>query len=300
LGIATLLAIGLTRGAIFGLILISVWVTVKQAIGVWSESGLFFNLLEMVTAITTFALAGIYHDRLNSIFVEHLDIQNKLKRLDLEDNKTGLIKPAIGLLRLSEESARSFRYKRPLSLVLILTRPLPQISWQTAEKLSIMRAVATTIKDITRDTDFLFLVKQDKIALILPETDTLGTIRVINNIVSKMVFARLITQTGSSELLQSFAQIRLGFATFFGQTKKRFDLMEAAERSLQKNLETNLDLFQNLFIDWETIGELPVARSILTPDSESDFKQIRPVYPANNPGLPVIENRNNNKPKETN
>jgi GGDEF domain-containing protein len=292
LGVGTFSGVGLARGGIFGLLLVSVWITVKQTIGVWSEVRLVFNLLEILAAITSFIISGIYHDRLKVFFDEYLDDKNKLRRLDFEDTATGLIKASIGLLRLGEESARALRYRRPISLVLILIRTYSGISWKPADRISIIRSVATTIKDTTRDADIPFLVTHDKIALILPETNTVGANKVVNNIVSRMVSARFITQAGSSELLQMHTQIRLGFATFFGQSDKRFDLMEAAERSLQKNLETNLgDLFQNLFIDWETIGELPLTQSIITPDMERVFQSMEHDELSTGSQLPAIENR---------
>jgi hypothetical protein len=41
-------------------------------------------------------------------------------------------------------------------------------------------------------------------------------------------------------------------------------MLEAAQTSLQRSLEINSpDLFQNIFIEWTTVGEVPVFTPLL-------------------------------------
>jgi len=271
LGVGILAGTGLTRGGIFGLFLVSIWITIKQVIGVWSEDRLLVNLIEILLAAAAFVTSGFYHHKLRIHFNEYLSDLQKLKQLDLEDTALGLLKPSIGLLRLREETDRAMRFRRPLCLVLMLGRPIPGKTWETSERLSILRATATTIKDTTRTMDIPFLVSQDKIAIILPETEINGANKVINNIQKQMIFARIVNQNGFSELLSEHAQIRFGFGVFLGYKRKPFDLMEAAEKSLQRGIESNMGgIFQNLFIDWETIGKLTKAKNILSPNAKKE------------------------------
>ena len=69
--------------------------------------------------------------------------------------------------------------------------------------------------------------------------------------------------------------------------------MRAAEMSLQKNIETNVGaIFQNLFIDWEEVGEAAPRRNIHShahmPESTDVDGQVLDVTP---------EMVNNDKPQ---
>ena len=266
LGVGVASGLGLKRGGLFGLLLLSIWITAKQTMGVWSEVKLYLNLLEIALAIATFFVVGYYHEQLRAHFNEYRADKQKLRLLDLEDIAIGLIKPAIGLLRLKEETDRALRYRLPISFLLILVRPNPGTTWENRERLAVMRAAATTLKAATRAMDIPFLVSEGKIGLILPNTEINGTQKVINNILRKMTSTRVINHDGSSDLLQDHAQIRFGFGAFKGYSNEPVDLMEAAERSVQKNIESNAgDIFQNLFMDWEVLGETAASTTVLAP-----------------------------------
>jgi hypothetical protein len=284
LGVSILFARGLTRGGILGLLIISISIATKQLIGSWSKDQLFFNLLETFLMAMAFGFSGYYHDSLKAYYSEYIETKQKLKQLDLEDPSIGLIKPAIGALRLKEERDRAIRFKRPIALALILARPKPGHDWSPREELAIMRSIATVVKDTTRVLDIPFLVCSNKIALILPDTEINGSNKVINNIQRQLIVARSITQNGTSEPLQHHAQIRFGLGVFLGYSHKQFDMMEAAEKSLQRNIETNIGgIFQNLFIDWETLGELSTVKTILPPST-------RGVLDTSERVIQVIEN----------
>jgi hypothetical protein len=255
-GIGIMLGLGLSQGGLVGLSLITVWTVVKQVIGVWSVDTLFFNLLELAMAGLAFLLGGLYHDRLKIILDIFDEDQIRLKRLDLEDKSVGLVKPSIGLLRLNEEEERSVRFRRPFSLILIMVKPQTGIDWEPGESKEIMRTIAANVKDTTRDADIPFLAADNRIAIILPETETSGANKVVSNIMKCMTTAQIVTQSGTSILIQGRAQIRFGFATFLGISDSQINMIEAAEQSLKENLQTNVgDLFQNIFIEWITVGE---------------------------------------------
>ena len=255
-GTGIMLALGMVRGVLVALLMISSWIVIKQLLGVWETIRLLDHVLELLLVGLAFIFAGRYHDRLQVILNEHSRIQGQLKQLDLEDKTVGLLKPSIGLLRLNEEEERSIRYRRPFSLILITVLPTPGHTWDSQERLELMRAIATGIKATTRDTDIPFLASENTIAVILPETDINGANKVVNNILNRMTTTRFVTSSGNSMLIHTRVQLRFGFAAFLGISATKISVMEAAESSLQRSLELNTgDLFQNLFIEWQTVGE---------------------------------------------
>jgi hypothetical protein len=127
-----------------------------------------------------------------------------------------------------------------------------------------MRAIATGIKDTTRETDIPFLAADNRIAVILPETETGGANKVVNNILNRMTATQYVTHSGQSMFIHTRAQLRFGFAAFLGASEMKIGMMEAAERSLKRSLEINMeDLFQNIFIEWTTIGAVPASTPLL-------------------------------------
>jgi len=263
-GVGIMLTLGLVRGVLVGLLMISAWIAIKELLGVWDEVRLLDNLLEMILAGLTFIFGGLYHDRLQAILNAHRENQNQLKQLDLEDKTVGLLKPSIGLLRLDEEEERSVRYRRPFTLILIMVRPILGLDVESHERSELMRAVATNIKDTTRETDILFLATDNRIAIILPETETSGANKVVNNILNRMTATQFVTRSGNSTFIQTHVQLRFGFAAFLGTSETKINMMESAERSLQRSLEINSDdLFQNIFIEWATIGEVHMPTPLL-------------------------------------
>jgi len=260
LGTGIMLALGMVRGVLVALLMLSLWIAIKQLLGVWETIKLLDHLLELILVGLTFIFGGRYHDRLQAILNIYKENQNQLKQLDLEDRTVGLLKSSIGMLRLNEEEDRSVRYRRPFALVLVMIRPINGLAWESREKSELMRAIATSIKDTTRETDIPFLAATNQIAVILPETETGGANKVVNNILNRMTATQSVTPSGNSMLIQTRVQLRFGFAAFLGVSHKKINMLEAAQKSLQRSLEINNDgMFQNLFIEWETVGELALS-----------------------------------------
>ena len=263
-GSGIMLALGVARGVLVGLLMLSGWIAVKQLLGIWEQIRLLDHLMELILVALTFVFAGRYHDRLQDILDLYKENQKQLKQLDLEDNRIGLLKPSIGLLRLSEEEERSVRYRRPFALVLVMVQPIPGDTWESHESWELMRAIAAGIKDTTRETDIPFLAAKNKIAVILPETETNGANKVVNNIFNRMTTTQFLTPYGLSRPIHTRVQLRFGFAAFLGTSHTKINMMEAAETSLQRSLEINSsELFQNIFIEWATVGELAIPTPLL-------------------------------------
>jgi hypothetical protein len=78
-----------------------------------------------------------------------------------------------------------------------------------------------------------------------------------------MTVTHSVTSSGSPQLIQTCVQLRYGFAAFLGVSHTKINILEAAETSLQRSLEINNDvLFQNLFIEWETVGEIALSTAL--------------------------------------
>ena len=268
-GVGIMLVFGMVRGTLASMFLISGWIALKQLLGVWGQIQLLDNLLELLVVGLTFIFGGLFHNRLQAILNIYIKNQKQIKQLDIEDKAVGLIRASIGLLRLKEEEDRSVRYRRPFTLVLILVRPIPGEEWELGEGSELMRAISTGIKNTIRETDIPFLAEKNKVAIILPETETSGANKVVNNVLNQMASSQFIADSGKSNYVHERAQLRFGFAAFLGISHVEINMLAAAEKSLQRGLEINIDdLFQSLFIEWITVGE----NSINTPL----IKEMRP------------------------
>jgi hypothetical protein len=256
IGVWAILRLGALRGGLMGLVLISIWITMKLVYGAWSVNGLPGNVVELALAGLTFVASSVYHNQIKAFLNLFAENQRRMKNLDVEDREIGLIKSTVGLVRLKEEEERSTRYKRQFSLILIQVRPVLGIEWTPADVAGLMRTLASTIKGKIREVDIPFLLSSDRVGLILPETEANGARKVVNNIVNSMMNVRYVPQSGSTVFMWEYAQIRFGFSVFLGRSNTRINMLEAAERSLKLNLKTNPgDLYQNVFIEWETVGE---------------------------------------------
>jgi hypothetical protein len=79
-----------------------------------------------------------------------------------------------------------------------------------------------------------------------------------------MMVTQFVTASGETMFIHAHAQLRYGFAAFLGTSEEKIDMIQAAEGSLQRSLEINLDdLFQNIFIEWATVGKLPISTPLL-------------------------------------
>lgn len=235
-GVAVMAAWGFTRGGLVALLMVSGWIAAKEAIGVWHAVGFVFNVMEVAVGALAFVVAGLYHDRVRGVVQRLADSETLLQRLDLEDVGVGLIKPPIGMLRLEEEEQRAVRFRRPFSLALALVSPRAGVDWEPGEGKEIMRAVAAAIKDTTRSVDIPFLAGSNRIALILPETDTDSSRIVLDHVRQRLAQARAITHSGAPRDLKTRAEVRIGLCTFLGFSAEPIRMLEGAEASLQQNL----------------------------------------------------------------
>jgi len=256
LGAGSTLLLGTLRGGAIALILVAVWITVKQSIGIWTNSHAMLNIIELIGLIILFGLGGWYGSTMQGLLKAYHQNQNKLEQFNLEDKRIGLIKSSIGQLRLHEEEERSLRYKRPFSLILIMIQPGEDVAWGSDADKLFLRTIANIVKISSRRTDIPFVVGPSTIGLLLPETTIEGANRVVHNLIKNMIDAKYLHPTRGKEYLHEHLQIRYGFAAFLGSSHQPIDMLSAAQSSLQKNMEMNAKpVFQNIFIEWEEVGE---------------------------------------------
>ena len=269
LGTGSTLFLGTLRGGAIALVLLVIWITVKQNIGVWTNSHTLTNLVELIGLILLFVLSGWYGNTQQSLLEAYHQNQLKLEQFNLEDKRIGLIKPSIGQLRLREEEERSVRYKRPFSLILIMIQPGEDIVWGGEEEVSFLRAVANTVKISSRRTDIPFMVEPNTIGLMLPETSMEGANRVVHTLIQNMLDAEYLDPLQGKKIrLEEHLQIRYGFAAFLGLSHEPIDMLSAAKSSLQKNMEINAEpVYQNVFMEWKEIGEHSFSSPLLKEES---------------------------------
>lgn len=295
LGVGIILRFDTLLGSLVGVLLIAIWVASKILYRTWTVEGLAINLIELAGVFLTYLFSALYHRQASKIIRFINDNQRRMKSLDIEDRSVGLLKAKVGLLRLNEEEERSSRYERPFSLILIHVRPMPGKAWGPADSTGIMHILADMLKAKTRDVDIPFFLPPERIALILPETDAGGAKKVVNNIVNSMMNVRYTPHSGKTVFMWEFAQFRFGFATFLGKSSQRIHLLDAAEQSLKRNLKTNPDeLYQNIFIEWEMVGERPnVPLAMISAEIDKEEPEDA-IVPLDKPVLSV-PNKNDKK-----
>jgi hypothetical protein len=258
-GIGLILALDRLWGGLAALLMLFLWVILKKGLGTWEDVSLLTNGFELASILLVFGLTALFTGRLRMVLEACYSSLNRLEQLDVEDKQVGLIKPAIGRLRLQEEEERSVRYKRPFSLVLIQVQPNSERDFSAAELAFYVRIVGNIMKSTTRKTDIPFLAAPDKIAIILPETELKGADKVVKNIMRRMHSGHFMESDHTRVFLQERVQIRYGFAAFTGVSQVPIQMLEAAENSLQAVLaRQNLRVFQNLTTKWEMVGDQPL------------------------------------------
>jgi len=257
LGVGSTLLWGILRGGVVALVIITIWVFTKQAIGIWMGVHTTANLIELAVLLALFWYSAWFGTKLNALLDNYEETTQRLEKFHLEDRHVGLIKGFVGELRVQEEEERSQRYKRPFSLVLIHCLPVEEVSWDGGEMTALMRTIANTVKSTSRRIDIPFLLDASTIALLLPETGMEGSNKVLQNLMQRMDETRFLHPQKGLLALEDRTQIRYGFAAYHADGKDPSNIIDAAKRSLKQNLENLSNKgFQNTVVEWvEVNGE---------------------------------------------
>jgi hypothetical protein len=261
------LEVGLPWSGLTGLIVVVLWIGAKRLMGVWTPELMLANAAEATLVFVISITGGAYHNRIKALWALLADSQERLSQLDLEEGSLGLLRLPFGQLRVREEEERAVKHRRPLSLLLVSAQPAHNAVQENGQERPILQAMATLVKDVARETDVPFLVSSHLIALLMPETDTADAQDIVNRLANGLQNGRYVHSSGQGIPIRDAAQVRYGFATFLGQATDRPDLLEVARQSLSKNVEANEGpAFQNLLIDWITIGQRPGPASAVSKD----------------------------------
>ena len=255
------LELGRLRALLTWLVAMFVWIAIKRSIGGWTAELLIPNLLEFTLLLSIAWIAGTFRDRQASFWNEYAEKELRLRPVQLEDQSIGLLVPSLGRLRLDEEEERAFRYHRPLSLLLLHLQTYSHHFWEPRDLQMVLKAVSAALKDAALDTDIPYLVESNRMGLILPETDSAGIQSVLDRLTTNLQNLRYVKETGESIPLAGRAQLRYGYAVYLGESNSRPNMMLAALESLHHSIEANQGpVFQNLFIEYQLLGNLPAEQ----------------------------------------
>jgi len=150
------------------------------ALNVYSRHPEAFNdeeieLLQMLSKSLAYALHG-------------LEIEEKLRKQAIRDGLTGLYNRTYFNERIQEEVERARRYGHPLSFIMIDIDKFKEINdrYSHLEGDEILKQVAENIMSSIREIDMAFRYGGDEFLLVLPETEKLGSQKVVLRIKSKI------------------------------------------------------------------------------------------------------------------
>lgn len=255
------LELGRMRALLVWLGMMFIWIILKRALGAWTVSALTFNLVEIVLLLSLAWIGGLYHDLQSNFWSAYAEDEMRLHTISLEGEGVGLLRQPVGLLRLDEEQERAFDHQRPLGLLLVHTQIVEDVVRDPRDRLMLLKAVVAAIKDVARDTDIPFQAENERMALILPETDVETMQKVLDRLIENFRDLRYVQATGESRPVKDCAQIRYGYAIYLGGSDDSPDMMAAALRSLERSIEDNQGpVFQNLFIEYQVLGYSPAQK----------------------------------------
>ncbi len=258
------LELGRLRGLLVWLLVMFVWIAAKRTIGGWTGETLLSNLLEMTLLLSLAWIAGTYRDRQVRFWNTYAENELRLRPVQLEEAGIGLLLPSLGRLRLEEEEERAFRYQRPLALLLLHLQTSSHQAWEPRDLQMVLKSVSAAIKDAASETDIPFLVENNRMGLILPETDATEIQSVLDRLTNNLQNLRFVKDTGESVPLTGRAQLRYGYAVYLGESPSRPDMMPAALASLEHSIKANQSpVFQNLFIEYQLLGAAPAQQPSL-------------------------------------
>ncbi|MDR1516027.1 MAG: PAS domain-containing protein [Synergistaceae bacterium] len=156
--------------------------------------------------------------------VEDLSVHEH-KGIAITDSDTGLLVEEYRLIRGPQEISRAQRYKRSVSGILLelLLNPSQDVNLSDKQKYMMFVAFATRVRQALRTTDCGFLLPDNRIQLILPETPVVG---------AKTLLSRLTTlpQDVFDDAVREAIHPKVKSGLFFynGTTKMEYGIFSAA------------------------------------------------------------------------
>ena len=121
----------------------------------------------------------------------------------LDDPVTGLEGPVLWRMLLASELARSTRYRRPLTIVLIDAEGMSDFdpAWGEDAALETIREIALCIRGLARSSDHCARIGPTRFGILLTETDEIAAIN----------FVERVRETGPGSLSRAADRVRFTF-----------------------------------------------------------------------------------------
>jgi diguanylate cyclase (GGDEF)-like protein len=182
--------------------------------------------------------------------IRNVDRMSRVEKVSLRDSETSAYSPAFLKDYLEKELYKSGRFRRPLSIILFVAGNFAQLMEQTRESVVIgaLAGVVEEIRKALRDSDLIARIDTDRFCIVLPETDTFGTMLAIRRLRKVIRGKSAISFLGGEFRLQSFFLP----ATFPRDGKTYPDLKRAAEEGYirqQRSPLSRLRLQEKAFWD---------------------------------------------------
>ena len=155
-----------------------------------------------------------------------------MERFSLRDRETRAYSEAFLYDYFDKERFKATRCQRPLSIVLLVFDNLSLFMEQTRESFvaGVLAEIVEAIRTVLRDSDFVARVEQNRFCIVLPETDSFGTVMAMRRLRKAIKTKCTVRFLGNELTLSAF----LASATFPRDGKNLQDLLKAANAKCDK------------------------------------------------------------------
>ncbi len=175
------------------------------------------------------AMARLFAERASEV-LHNADLYAQVTEQSLTDELTGLPNRRALDKQMVQESARSFRFGRPFTLVMMDLDGFKSINDNFGHPMgdSVLQQVAAALRRSVRTTDFVARYGGDEFAVILPETDLSSAQTVVDKL--RMALASCDLRLPNST--QRYISACMGLAIFPADTSVPDKLLEIADQRL--------------------------------------------------------------------
>lgn len=181
------------------------------------------------------ATARLFAERASDV-LHNADLYAQVTEQSLTDDLTGLPNRRALDKQMVHESARSFRFGRPFTLVMMDLDGFKSINDNFGHPMgdSVLQQVAATLRRSVRTTDFVARYGGDEFAVILPETDLDSACTVVDKLRMALASCNLRLPNAT----QRYVSACMGMAAFPSDTTVPDKLLEIADKRLYQAKNT--------------------------------------------------------------
>jgi len=157
------LSLDVWGGAVVGLVTVAGLVAVRRGGAAWTQDDFAASTIEAFAVMLTGALAGLVGSRLR----RRARGDAPASSWESLYGSLGLLGAGAGMARLEEETSRSRRSGRPVTVALLELAPAPDLSRE--ERAAACRTVARIIESRAGEHDLPFAPAENRVGVIFPE-----------------------------------------------------------------------------------------------------------------------------------